>query len=155
MLARSHVFAHEYPAAHESARRALEISPNTPRALGYLGYAQLLEGNAPEALATFRKIPDARWLMLTGVATAEHTLGHEKESRAALDELQPVSGAAACQIAQIHAWRGEKDAAFEWLDRAYSQRDTGLTLLTHDPMLDSLRGDPRFAALLKKLQLPQ
>lgn len=90
------------------------------------------------------------------MAMAEHTLGHNKESQGALDELQTTdSGAAAYQIAQIHAWRGEKDSAFEWLERAYSQCDTGLTLLTHDPMLDSLRGDTRFAALLNKLQLPQ
>jgi len=156
MLARAYLFARNFPAVRESARRALEISPNTPRAIGYLGYTQLVEGQAPEALATFRTIPDARWLMLTGVAMAEHTLGHERESLAALDELQITnSDAAAYQIAQVHAWRGEKDAAFEWLERAYSQRDAGLTLLTHDPMLDSLRGDPRFTALLNKLQLPQ
>jgi TolB-like protein/cytochrome c-type biogenesis protein CcmH/NrfG len=156
MLARAYLFFHNFPAARESAHRALEISPNTPRALGYLGFTQLVEGQATEAMATFRTIQDSRWLMLTGVAMAEHTLGHEKESKAALDELQTTDpDAAAYQIAEVHAWRGEKDAAFEWFERAYSQRDAGLTLLTHDPMLDSLRGDPRFTALLNKLQLPQ
>jgi TolB-like protein/cytochrome c-type biogenesis protein CcmH/NrfG len=156
LLARAQMYAHNFPAARESTRRALEISPNTTRALGYLGYVQLLDGQAPAALATFRRISDGRWLMLNGVAMAEHTLGHNKESQAALDELQATfSGTAAYQIAQVRAWRGEKDLAFEWLDRAYSQRDAGLTLLIHDPMLDSLRNDPRFAALLHKLQLPQ
>ena len=156
LLARAQMYARNFSGARESARRALEISPDSTRGLGYLGYAQLLEGRAAEALTTFRKISDGRWLMMSGVAMAEHTLGHEKESQAALDELQAqFASSAAYQIAQVHAWRGEKDLAFEWLDRAYSQRDAGLTLLTHDPMLDSLRGDPRFAALLRKLQLPQ
>jgi tetratricopeptide (TPR) repeat protein len=156
MLARAYLFFHDFPAARESAHRALEISPNTPRALGYLGFTQLVEGQATEAMATFRTIQDSRWLMLTGVAMAEHTLGHEQESKAALDELQATDpDAAAYQIAEVHAWRGDKDAAFEWFERAYSQRDAGLTLLTHDPMVDSLRGDPRFTALPNKLHLPQ
>jgi cytochrome c-type biogenesis protein CcmH/NrfG len=156
VLARAHMYAHNFPAARESARRAMEISPNTPRALGYLAYLQLLEGEPREALTTFRRISDFRWLMLNGVSMAEHTLGHDKESQQALDELQAEFGStAAYQVAQVHAWRGEKDLAFAWLERAYAQRDSGLTLLTHDPMLDSLRSDPRFTALLDKLHLPQ
>lgn len=156
LLARAQMNAHNFPAARESTRRALEISPNTPRALGYLGYIQLLEGNASDALATFRSISDERWLMLTGSAMSEHTLEHHKESQAALDELEGASATtAAYQIAEAHAWRGEKDLAFQWLDRAYLQRDAGMTLLINDPMLDSLRRDPRFTALLRKLQLPQ
>jgi TolB-like protein/tetratricopeptide (TPR) repeat protein len=156
LLARAQLYARNFPAARESIRRALEISPETSRALGYLGYVQLLERQAPAALATFQRISDARWLMLTGESMAEHTLGHDKESQAALDELRTTfAGTAAYQIAQVHAWRGEKDLAFDWLDRAYSQRDAGLTLLTDDPMVDSLRSDPRFTALLHKLRLPQ
>ncbi len=156
MLARAQTYAHNFPAAGESARRALEVSPDSTRGLGCLGYLQLLQSQASESLATFRRISDARWLMLSGVAMAEHTLGHHKESQAALDELQSQFAAtAAYQIAQVRAWRGEKDLAFEWLDRAYSQRDAGLTLLTNDSVLDSLRGDPRFAGVLHKMQLPQ
>jgi TolB-like protein/cytochrome c-type biogenesis protein CcmH/NrfG len=156
LLARAQLYAHNFPAARESTRRALEISPDTSRALGYLGYVQLLEGQAPAALATFQRISDARWLMLSGEAMAEHSLGHEKESQAALDELKTTfAGTAAYQIGQVHAWRGEKDLAFHWLDRAYAQRDAGLTLLTDDPLVDTLRSDPRFTALLHRLRLPQ
>ena len=50
--------------------------------------------------------------------------------------------------------RREADRAFEWLDRAYAQRDGGLTYLTASPLLTSLRGDPRYTALLKKMRLP-
>ncbi len=84
----------------------------------------------------------------------QHTLGHEQESRQALDEVTRESARfAAFQIAELHAWRGEKDEAFAWLDRAYRQRDGGLTRLKTDPLLASLRPDPRYQALLKRLQL--
>ena len=61
----------------------------------------------------------------------------------------------AYQIAQVFAWRGEKDNAFEWLERAYKQQDAGLSEIKGDPLLKSLRADPRFNALLRKLKLPE
>jgi TolB-like protein/Flp pilus assembly protein TadD len=156
LLARAQMSAHDFPTALKSARRALEISPDSTRALGYLGFTQLLAGHPAEALPTFGRISDGRWLLLVGVAATEHSLGHDRESKAALDELTGAySGTAAYQIAEAHAWRGEKDPAFEWLERAYTIRDSGLTLLTTDPLIDSLRSDPRFAVLLHKLNLPQ
>jgi hypothetical protein len=60
----------------------------------------------------------------------------------------------AYQIAQIRAFRNEDDAAFEWLERAYDQRDSGLVEMKGDPLLANLRDDPRYLALLKRLRLP-
>jgi hypothetical protein len=57
-------------------------------------------------------------------------------------------------IAEIYAFRNQSDEAFEWLDRAYTKRDDGLIATKVDPLLKSLRNDPRFTALLKKLNLP-
>jgi serine/threonine-protein kinase len=56
---------------------------------------------------------------------------------------------AAYQIAQVHAWWGERDAAFEWLERAYRQHDAGFWCAKVDPYLRPLNGEPRFEALLK------
>ena len=85
----------------------------------------------------------------------EHTLGHARESQAALDELKAKYAAGfSFQIAQVHAWRGEKEAAFEWLERAYDQHDPGILRLRGDPQLASLADDPRFVALLRKLNYP-
>ena len=53
---------------------------------------------------------------------------------------------AAYQIAEAYAWRGEKDKAFEWLERSYRQRDGGLSAIKYDPLLASIRGDPRYHA---------
>ena len=60
----------------------------------------------------------------------------------------------AYQIAEVYALRNQSDKAFEWLDRAYAQRDSGLVGTKVDPLLKSLHKDPRFAAFLKKLNLP-
>ena len=61
----------------------------------------------------------------------------------------------AFQIAEVYAFRGEPDRAFEWLDRAYVQHDPGLPeQLVGDPLLRSLQHDPRYAAFLKRMRLP-
>jgi len=145
----------DFYAAHEANHRALEINPESPYALYDLGTMQLLEGNATEALATFRKM-DAPGFRLTSIAMAEHTLGQPLESQRALDEVIATHGQdAAYQIGQVYSWRGEKDKAFEWLERAYQQQDGGLTVIKYDPLLLGLRADPRYHTLLRKINLPE
>ena len=144
----------DFAAAHAANRRALEINPELAYALNDLGALQLLEGNAAEAAATFRK-NDAVGFRLTSLAMAEYTLGHADKSQQALDEAIATHGQdAAYQIAEVYAWRGEKDKAFQWLARAYQQQDGGLTAIKYDPLLAGLRGDIRYHALLRKINLP-
>jgi hypothetical protein len=86
---------------------------------------------------------------------AYHALGREKESDAALSELMAkYHASAAYQIAEVYAFRNQSDKAFEWLNRAYAQRDSGLIGTKVEPLLKSLHKDPRYAAFLKKLNLP-
>jgi serine/threonine-protein kinase len=58
------------------------------------------------------------------------------------------------QIAEVYAWRGERDQAFEWLERCYREHDSGLLLMAFDPLLRDLHADPRWKALLEKMRLP-
>jgi hypothetical protein len=60
---------------------------------------------------------------------------------------------AAYQIAQVYAYRGESDKSFEWLERAYKQRDPGLPEINIDPLFKNLHREPRYAELLKKMRL--
>ena len=86
---------------------------------------------------------------------AYYALGRKKESDAALSELITKYHAdGAYQIAEVYAFRNQPDEAFEWLERAYAQHDGGLIVTKVDPLLKNLHNDPRFAALLKKLNLP-
>ena len=146
-------------AAREACRHALAIDPANEYVLAVLGYAELLDKKFAEALAVFQRIqgnePNQLGFRLTGIAMAEHSLGHARESKQALDEATAKGAQAmAYQIAEAYAWRGEPDRAFEWLELAYRQHDGGLGNLKADPLLNSLHGDPRFSALLKKINLP-
>jgi tetratricopeptide (TPR) repeat protein len=141
----------QFAAAHEAILRALEIEPESTYALSHLGVLELLEGKPIEALATFRKADS-----LTGIAMAEHTLGHAKESQQALDKLIAKHAQdAAAAIADVYAWRGEEDKAFGWLERAYRQRDSDLAEIKADALLASLTGDSRYKALLHEMNLPE
>lgn len=145
----------QFTAADEAIRRALAIQPESNYALGDLAALQLLDGNATQALATARRgnYEDGR-LQLT--AKAEYSLGHAKESQRALDRLIAKSGhnCAYC-VATVYAWRGEKDKAFEWLERAFVQHESNLTDIKDTPEFDSLLGDARYSALMHKLNLPE
>ena len=84
-----------------------------------------------------------------------YALGRKKEADAALSELiVKYRASTAYQIAEVYAFRNQSDEAFEWLNRAYVQRDDDLTVTKVDPLLKNLHKDPRFAAFLKKLNLP-
>ena len=60
---------------------------------------------------------------------------------------------AAYQVAQVHAFRGEVEEAFAWLEKGYAQRDSGMGLIKSDPMLKSLHGDARWEPFLRKMKL--
>jgi len=139
--------------ARQALNRALAINPDSSFARLNLGMVELLDGHAQQALDIFQHADDG--FREYGIALAQHTLGHERESRAALDVLKKdYAQDFAMQIADVHAWRGEKDAAFAWLERAYAQRDGGMSDFKFDPLLASLHGDPRFAAMARKMGLP-
>jgi serine/threonine protein kinase/TolB-like protein len=144
---------HDYPAARQSIERALAISPSADSLHFALGQLDMLQGRLAEAQAEFQK-QSADGNRRMGVAMVEHASGHDKQSQSALKELiAKNAGDMAYQLADVYAWRGEKDKAFEWLERAYQQRDSGLNGIAWDPLLSSLKGDPRYGALLSKLEL--
>ena len=145
----------QLPAAHEALRRALEIQPESSYPLSWLGELQLLEGKASEALPTFRRV-DYDGFRLWGIAMTEHTLGHARESEKALDELiAKYAKGWAFEVADVYAWRGEKDKAFEWLERSYQQHESDFVYLKDDVILASLHSDPRYRAFLHKMNLPE
>ena len=78
-----------------------------------------------------------------------------KEADATLSEfVKNYQHTAAFQIAEVFAYRGEADRAFEWLERAYAQRDSGLSQIKGQPHFRRFERDPRYAAFLEKMRLP-
>lgn len=145
---------HQLQSGREAIQRALEISPGSRYASFHLGETALLEGKPQEALRAFAGSIDSGY-GLAGIAMARHSLGQDRDSLDALrQQIAKFAQGGAYQIAEAYAWRGEKDEAFHWLDRAYAQRDGGLAFIKCDPLMANLQGDPRYGALLKKLGLP-
>jgi serine/threonine-protein kinase len=144
--------------ARSALNRTLEMAPELGNGVLYRGQLSLLEGQPAAALASFRlasKVGLIGKKRLWGMALAEHDLGRPRASQRALDELIALGpDAPAYMIAVIYAWRGERDPAFGWLERAYEKRDYWLSWVKFDPFLRNLHGDPRYTALLKKMHLP-
>ena len=148
------LFSEHFAEAREPLNRSLEISPVQSIAPILLGATYLCEKNPTAALAMFER-SSSDLQRRFGLALAAHDLGRAEESQRALDSLiDRDAHTAAFQIASAYAWRGEKDRAFQWLERAYRQHDGGLSVVKVAPGLRSLRGDPRYTALLKKMNLP-
>jgi TolB-like protein/Flp pilus assembly protein TadD len=140
--------------AEAAVRRALELDPGGAQRHYGIGRALILQGKKDAALREMQQETDEFW-RLSGLPLAFHALGRRGESDAALAALKSkYAGEGAKQIAEVHAFRGEVDLAFEWLERAYSQRDGGITEIKGDRFLRGLAGDPRYKAFLKKLKLP-
>jgi serine/threonine-protein kinase len=155
MASAVHLGAGRFALAEAAARRALEISPDHGRAARNLGFALLLQGRLPEARAAFHRSSNSLFVAM-GDVMVDHALGHAAASQGALDAIlaQPNLMQGSYQVAQIYAWRGEADRAFEWLGHAVEQHDAGLIYLKYDPLLRTVRGDPRHAALLGRMKLP-
>jgi tetratricopeptide (TPR) repeat protein len=140
-------------AAAES-QRALELSPDAWFSHSLLSQIYITQGRPQDALPEIELVrSDLMRAFLYPMAY--YALGRKKESDAALSEyVTKYHADGAYQIALVYAFRNQSDKAFEWLDRAYAQRDSGLVGTKVDPLLKSLRKDPRYAAFLKKLNLP-
>jgi len=133
--------------------RVIELNSSAPWAHAGLGLAYLLENKFEEA-ATEAQADAGEWARLLIVSCARWAQKRVQESDAALNELiKNESELAAFQIAQAYAYRGDKDKAFEWLERARRQRDPGLGDLLKDPLLENIHDDPRWNAFLRTMGL--
>jgi tetratricopeptide (TPR) repeat protein len=92
------------------------------------------------------------------LARAYALSGRAAEARHLLSKLEELSKqryVSPADIGVLHGDLGEKDEAFQWLEKAYEERSNFLINLKVDPVFDSLRSDPRFAALLARMGLPR
>ena len=91
-----------------------------------------------------------------GLAVAYHALGRAADSDAALERF--IAGGArnhAYEIAEVYAYRGERDEALKWLERAYVEKHGTLKWVLRDPTMAKLESDPRYKAFLRKMNLSE
>ena len=108
-----------------------------------------------DALAEYRKVPVDDVFRLAGEAIIQGRSSDPTGVERTLAHMRELFGdAATYNYAQVYAQAGDKDRAFAALTKALEVKDAGLTGLRTDPFLDPIRGDRRYAALLKRLNFP-
>lgn len=149
------VASRAYAQAIQAGRQALQLAPNLQSAHILTGDALLLLGHAEEAKAEYEMIgaddPFRGLRLALTVARTGDRAGAEKQ----LALLQKrLGGTASYQFGEIYAQLDERDRAFAAFDDAVRVKDSGIRYLKLDPFLDPIRGDPRYHALLKRLDFP-
>jgi adenylate cyclase len=137
--------------------KALELDPNNPWTRWFLGRAYLLSGNSPRAIEEMETglrfgPDDPLGLGFTGYVYA--VTGRRADALKILqrlDELQKHRFISTISRVYVYAGLGDKNKAFEWLEKAYQERSDSLAWFRFDPESKSLQSDPRFAALMRKV----
>ena len=135
-------------------KKTLEINSQFQRAHLYLGRNYLLSGKTEMALKEMQQ-ENMEVFRVFGVALAYHALGLRKEAEEALKNFtDKFKNEWNYLLAELYAYRGEKDNAFMWLENAYNKKDGWLVFLKGDPLLKNLKSDSRYNAFMKKMNLP-
>jgi TolB-like protein/DNA-binding winged helix-turn-helix (wHTH) protein/Flp pilus assembly protein TadD len=151
----------DYPRLIEASRRGLLLDPNSSLQHYNLGAGYEGTGKLQEAIAEYRKAmetPDDDFPHTTvALAHAWAALGNKTEAEKILRDLErnPKADASPYTMATIYAGLGEKDKALASLEKACSEKSFEVARLTSDLLIDSLRSDPRFQDLLRRLGLTQ
>jgi len=143
------LFAGHLAQAESAVKEALELNPLGGMTYSGLGQVYLAQDRFAEALAAFEKESHDGFRLL-GLSMANHALGRKGASFAALEQLGELPMHAYLN-AQAHAYCGNVNQAFEWLERAYAQRNAGLSQMKAHTLLRNLHGDSRWPLFLKKM----
>jgi serine/threonine protein kinase/tetratricopeptide (TPR) repeat protein len=156
----TYYYAGQNERAMAEQRKTLELDPDFPLAHVYLGFAYLRKNLPEDAVREFEVAgrlspnePDP--IALRGYACG--VAGRRTEAEKALAELGALSKrryVSAFPIAWVYLGLGNKDRAFEWLEKAYEERACRLVYLNVERAFDPLRSDPRFVDLLRRMKFP-
>jgi serine/threonine-protein kinase len=159
-LGNTYIQARQYDNAIEQLRKTIEMDQSFYIAHNQLGMAYRMKGDFPAAIAEYQKArqlnDDPFVLALLGNVYA--VSGRKDEALKIVDQLKQLSQQRyvwSYGFALIYAGLGDKDQAFQWLEKSYQDHEARITRLKVDPDFDSLRSDPRYADLVRRIGLPQ
>jgi len=152
-------FARRYDSASEQLRKTLEIDPHFVNANLYLAYVCSQQGRHEQALAAAQRAVEASpgsTMAMSALGYAYAASGQRSAAQKLIADLKELAGhryVSPFDIAVVYAGLGDKDEAFEWFERAFADRSTFLSFLRVNPAMDSLRSDPRFPDLVRRMGL--
>jgi tetratricopeptide (TPR) repeat protein len=152
--------ARQYDLSIEQSRKVIEMEPNFYLAHFTLAMALAQKHDYSTAISEFQKarsLSDVPW-NYAGLGYVYAASGRPQEALQLIADMKAKAKqryVSSYAIAIVYAGLGDRDKVFEWLEKAYDERSPGLTWLKAEPMLDSIRSDPRYADLLRRIGLPQ
>lgn len=153
-LGRALYAARRYREAAIAFGEAISLDPEFKEAYGYRGLAFYAVGYVDRARASC-ETQGEDWVSQWCLAVVYHKLGRHPDAEAKLAGMERVMGdASAYTYCTIYAQWGNLPTALEWLETATRLRDSRLGLLKTDPLLDPLRKEPRFQAVMRELKFP-
>ena len=156
-LGRAYYRARDYDKAIAYFKKVLEEKPNNTSAMYVLAHAYFQKGMYSEAINLLETISTKnKWLAAAPLGYAYAKVGKTDEARSILAEMEALpkeENLPAQERAIIYIGLGDKDAAFHWLEKSYEDRFASIISLGTEPLFDSLRSDPRFAMLARKMKL--
>ena len=150
-------FSRQYDRAIEQFKRAVSTDPQNTFARSFLALIYSLTGSHEEALKVVDE-PDSQDSYLAGVTADTYArMGRRAEAKKIADrlEMQAKQGyVSPFLFAKVYVALGEKERAIEWLEKGYENREESSAWLNSDPSFDSLRSEPRFKKLVRRIGLP-
>lgn len=153
-----HYLARDYDTAIQQFARTVELEPNFARVHSYLGWTHLAKGNYKEGIAALQRANElsGSHARLAELGHAYAVAGDRQKAQRILTQLRNLAERQYVEpdlLARIYIGLGDRDRAFQWLKKAYSERSVKLVLLNVDPKFDPIRSDPRFVDLIRRVSL--
>jgi tetratricopeptide (TPR) repeat protein len=151
-------YARDYLRARSCLNELLKDEPDSFSTQHTLGYVLMRQGKFDDAVQMFKKLPDTNqaW-KLPSLAYALGQAGRLDEAQMVLEqvtEMQKQNRIPSMDMALVYLGMGNKDEVFNWLEKAYADKNATLVYLGVEPTFDSIRSDPRFISLAGRLNLP-
>jgi serine/threonine protein kinase/TolB-like protein/Tfp pilus assembly protein PilF len=158
-LGLSFLFARQYDRAIEQFEKAMEMDPNFIWTHFFMGWAYEQKSSYEAAINEYKRAAqlDDSPLILAALGHTYATAGRRDDALRVLSEMKEMAGlrhVSSYHFALIHAGLGSREEVFEWLEKSYRAREEALVWLKVDPRMDSLRTDPRFIDLQRRVGLP-